>query len=116
MNPKNAETTDMFGPKPNLRTTYGYEAPITSATSKPTMTERGVISRMWAGLGGGVVNNMFLSCQHGSCDGRRRRVCKRAAGTATTFPLTGRETARAASPGAVGGLCSSTCADADDCH
>src|SRR5438046_2907214 len=30
----------MFGPNPNLRTTYGYEAPITSATSSPTAIDR----------------------------------------------------------------------------
>src|SRR4051812_37927945 len=44
----------MFGPNPNFRTTYGYEAPISSATSRPTATERGVNSRMCAGLAGAL--------------------------------------------------------------
>ncbi len=40
----------MFGPKPNLSTTYGYDAPMTSATINPTKIERGENSRMSGGF------------------------------------------------------------------
>src|SRR2546428_13625306 len=40
----------MLGPKPNLSTMYGYEAPITRATRRPTRTDRGENSRMPAGF------------------------------------------------------------------
>ena len=40
----------MFGPNPNLSTTYGYEAPMTSATSRPTAIDRGENSRTSGGF------------------------------------------------------------------
>src|SRR4051794_33768426 len=38
--PKNALTTEMFGPKPIFSTTYGYIAPMNIATTMPTSTAR----------------------------------------------------------------------------
>src|SRR6185295_5674925 len=38
--PKNALTTEMFGPKPIFSTTYGYIRPMNTATPMPTSTAR----------------------------------------------------------------------------
>ena len=59
MKPKNAETTERFGPKPNFSTQYGYAAPITTATTRPTRMDRTVSSGAtgggagWRDAGGG---------------------------------------------------------------
>src|SRR5689334_142055 len=47
--PKNAATTETFGPNPSLRTMYGYDAPITTATTMPATTARKVNSRVPGG-------------------------------------------------------------------
>ena len=49
--PKNAATTDTFGPKPSFSTMYGYDAPMIAATTTPAMTARIVNSRVPGGLG-----------------------------------------------------------------
>src|SRR5690606_40347886 len=49
--PKNAATTDTFGPKPSFSTTYGYDAPMIAATMTPVITARIENSRASAGLG-----------------------------------------------------------------
>src|SRR5437763_16168740 len=46
-----AATVDTFGPKPTLRTMYGYEAPISTATNNPHTMARGENSRKSFGLG-----------------------------------------------------------------
>src|SRR5690349_20592924 len=48
--PKNAATTDTFGPNPSFKTMYGYDAPMTAATTRPATTERAVNSRVPGGL------------------------------------------------------------------
>ena len=49
--PKNAATTETFGPKPSFSTMYGYDAPMIAATTTPAITARGVNSRVPGGLG-----------------------------------------------------------------
>jgi len=44
MNPKNADTTERFGPNPSFKTQYGYALPMISATTNPMMIERAVSS------------------------------------------------------------------------
>src|SRR5436853_6752376 len=51
-NPKNADTTEMFGPNPSLSTTYGYDPPISADTINATMTARSVNSRVPGGFNG----------------------------------------------------------------
>src|SRR5438105_12661034 len=50
--PKNAATTETFGPKPSFNTMYGYDAPITAATTSPQRIDRRDNSRTFAGLAG----------------------------------------------------------------
>src|SRR5438477_7059145 len=46
--PKNAATTETFGP--SFNTMYGYDAPITAATAKPQRIDRKDNSRTSAGF------------------------------------------------------------------
>src|SRR5215831_5791862 len=51
--PRNAATTEMFGPNPSLSTMYGYEAPITAEMTSDASTARGVNSRRGEGSAAG---------------------------------------------------------------
>ncbi len=56
-----AATTDTLGPNPSLRTMYGYDAPMMTATTNPAVTARGVNSRVPGGLCGASCSGVSVS-------------------------------------------------------